>query len=178
MCFSAFEAKLSEKGEAAFSLRRPETNSIRAKLAANFKIRVFEESGNTSEDHFSVGINPFSHYAGLILPKTNWYSQSYGLGSKQTFKVLSVDKNGKTSSNRKLSVGIYQNSKHWWYRQNSRNNYSYANGKHVGAIQEYNLTTRVVRVKQNYRSTVEMLVHLLLEYVILKLAIVPVVVFM
>jgi uncharacterized protein YfaS (alpha-2-macroglobulin family) len=139
--FTGFDAKLNEKGEGQFSLKRPPTNTIKSKLNANFKIRVFEESGNTSEDHFSVSLNPFSHYAGISLAKTSWYSQSYGLGSKQTFKVLSVDKSGKTSSSRKLSVGVYKNSDHWWYRQNARNNYSYANGKHVGATHEFDLTT-------------------------------------
>ena len=121
--------------------QKPNSNTISGKLRANVKTRVFEKSGAASEDNFSVNIDPFASYAGVSVPKSKWGRSSYGLGSSQTFKLINVDKDGQSISNKKLQVGIYKTNKYWWYRNSSRGRFNYANGKHVGAENEITLQT-------------------------------------
>lgn len=136
-----FKGKLNQNGETRLSLDLPKNTVAPGKLLAKVRTRVFEKSGNFSEDFNTIKISPYSHYAGVLLPTSRWGSKSLNVKNNESIKFQTVDSKGKKAGNRKVSVGVYEASWRWWYNRNDYNLYRYNTAEHFEAIDKKILNT-------------------------------------
>lgn len=126
--------RLDEQGDAKFSLSLDNNIRPKGKLKANIKTRVYEKSGNFSEDYVNVNVSPYSTYVGINIPKSRWGSNFIQSGEKTKVPIVIVDNKGKPIPNRKLEVGLYAAQWNWWYNRSYNNMYEYSSSNHLGAI--------------------------------------------
>ena len=115
------DKNLNNKGSTNINLKI-DKESFPGKINADIKSRVFEKGGNFSENYSSMKISPFETYVGVKLPKNRWGYKSVKIGENGTFKIVTKDSKGKTTANRKLTVGIYNIHWRWWYYEGDRYN--------------------------------------------------------
>ncbi|MEM9836918.1 MAG: MG2 domain-containing protein, partial [Bacteroidota bacterium] len=117
-----FSGSLNEQGEVVFKM--PELgNRLPGRLTASFKTRVFEPGGNFSVDNIRTQYLPFTHFAGLKLPKNRWGGNELAQNKEGALEFASVDPSGQAAAGRKLEVGIYKvRWRYWW--QDSYDNVS------------------------------------------------------
>lgn len=133
--------QLNGQGEKTFSIKPYDTWQPAGKVKANLKTRVFEKSGNYSEDNLTVDADIYNNYVGINLPKSRWGRSYLSNDGSSKIKFVSVDRDGKVASNRKINIGIYEARWNWWYDRSNTGKYNYNTGTHRGAILKDNITT-------------------------------------
>ncbi len=133
--------QLNGQGEKIFSIEPYDTWQPAGKIKANLKTRVFEKSGNYSEDNLTVDADIYNNYVGISIPKSRWGRSYLSNDGSSKIKFVSVDKDGKIASNRKVNIGIYEARWNWWYDRSNTGKYNYNSGTHRGAILKDNITT-------------------------------------
>ncbi len=138
---TVFDGKLNEKGTQTIELQKQNNWTPPGKLKANLKTRVFEKSGNFSEDNFSIETDIYSSYVGVKIPQTRWGSNFIANDGEGKIKIQTLDTQGNPLSNRKLAIGIYEARWSWWYDRSYNQRYNYNSAQHNGAILKDKLTT-------------------------------------
>ena len=136
-----FKGNLNAQGQQSVKIKFGNDFKPPGKLRAQFRTRVYEKSGNYSEDFNGVNINPYTHYAGVYVPESRWRDRVLNVEKNEKLKFVSVDKNGKASPNRKLSVGIYEARWRWWYNRTDQNIFRFNSTDHFGSIEKKSLVT-------------------------------------
>lgn len=136
-----FDGKLDVNGHASFSLKSNKDLLAPGMLNVSLKTKVFEKSGNFSEDNLMLKANPYSSYVGVKVPTTKWGSRKIDIDKNQPVEMIAVDADGQPLSNRKIKVGLYNARWSWWYNRRDNNIYSYNTAHHYGAVDTITLRT-------------------------------------
>ncbi|MDR0667274.1 MAG: hypothetical protein LBF90_01485 [Prevotellaceae bacterium] len=118
--------RLDENGVLRFRIPVETHRQAAGKLRAAIAVRVFEEGGEYSADHFSVEVSPYDAYVGLKMPAGVGYYNRLEANTDQLFEVVALDAAGRPLR-RKLEVEIFRNEWNWWWFSSDGNlaNYSY-----------------------------------------------------
>lgn len=135
------DANLDDNGQASVPLSLGDNDNAPGRLIANFKIRVFERSGDFSTDNFAVDYFPFERFVGVSIPTNKWGSKSIDQNGGSV-QIACVDKNGKPLPNQKVEVGLYRCDWRWWWDEDRSSNVAQFNSAdHVNAVDKATLTT-------------------------------------
>lgn len=135
-----FNGQLDENGRANFQM--PELgNSLPGRLTASFKTRVFEPGGNFSVDNIRSPYIPFTHLAGLELPKNRWGGNELAVDQSGELSLATVDPAGQPAAGRNLEIGIYEVQWRYWWQDNFDNVSRFNSSKHEQAIAKLSATT-------------------------------------
>ncbi len=113
-----FEGTLNEQGEASF---RPDIhvgNEAPGMLRATFKTRVYEPSGDFSEDRYSILYSPYKSYVGVKIPKGPGWNGALYSNEPNLIPIVTVDEQGHPVD-RNLIIEIYNVSWRWWWDRSS-----------------------------------------------------------
>ena len=135
------DKRLDGNGEAVLNFKLQDQIKPAAQLKATIRSRVFEKSGNYSEDYSSVGINPYDQYVGVKLPISRWGEPTLDSENNEAIKFISVDKNGNPLSSRQLKIGIYRARWNWWYNNTNNGIYRFNSSEHIDAEMTKTITT-------------------------------------
>ena len=138
---SIFSGNLNDQGEEKVNINFGKKFQPPGRLTGQFRTRVYEKSGNYSEDFTSIDINPYKVYAGVMIPKSRWGGKVLNVEEDEPIKFVSIDKDGKVAANRKVSVGVYKANWNWWYNRSDNNLYRFNSTSHLGAIDKQELVT-------------------------------------
>lgn len=138
---TVFEGKLDENGKADILLDNKKKWQAPGKLSAQFNTKVYEKSGNFSEDNYSQEADLYASYVGIDIPKTRWGSKFIKIGKTVPIPIVVLDAEGKPIKNRNLSIGLYEAQWNWWYGRSYNNRYNYNSSEHKGAITKAKLKT-------------------------------------
>jgi uncharacterized protein YfaS (alpha-2-macroglobulin family) len=141
MEMTIFRDKVDQNGQASVTLEMNKKYQYPGKLNAKFKVRAYEPSGEFSANTFSGVISPYEAYAGLAIPQSKWGSSSLKVGENYTIPLLSVDPSGKTLSNRKLTVGLYEAQWHWWWDDSGNEMARFNSDQHLMAFRKEEFRT-------------------------------------
>ncbi|MDR3351113.1 MAG: hypothetical protein LBN98_05690 [Prevotellaceae bacterium] len=106
--------QLDENGVMNFNIPLETDGQPAGKLRASVAVRVFEEGGEFSADHFAVEVYPYPSYVGLKMPEGTGYYKRLETDREQQFEVVALDALGKPLK-RTLEVEIYRNEWNWWW---------------------------------------------------------------
>lgn len=138
---TVFDGKLDAAGQAQFSIPAQKDWQTASMLRARFHTKVFEKSGNFSEDNYSIDAHLYDAYVGIDIPKTRWGSQFIKSNTETPIPLVVVNADGQPLSNRKLKVGIYEARWNWWYDRGYSSRYNYNSSNHTGAVSTKEVTT-------------------------------------
>ena len=136
-----YKGNLDEQGQKKLKIDFGKQFKPPGKLRAQFKTRVYEKSGNYSEDFTGVNVNPYEAYTGVSVGVEQWGDRVLNVEEDEKIKFVSVDKDGKPLANKKLKVGIYEASWNWWYNRTDRNLFRHNSSTHLGSIDKVDLVT-------------------------------------
>ncbi len=136
-----FEGKVDEDGHAAISWKLGMKETAPGKMKANFKTRVFEQSGDFSTDNFSIPFSPFDTYAGVALPEDKYGYKRLPRGKNVKLDFVNVDADGNRLSGKNLTVGLYEVNWRWWWQESDEQISRFNTGTHYGAAQKGTITT-------------------------------------
>ncbi len=135
------DANLDDNGQATVPLRLGDNEAAPGKLIANFKMRVFERSGDFSTDNFAMDYFPFDRFVGVSIPTNQWGSKTIDQKGGQ-IQFVCVDKNGRPMPGQKIEVGLYRCDWRWWWDEDRSSNVAQFNStNHVNAQDKATLTT-------------------------------------
>lgn len=132
---------LNEEGRTNFTLAKNADLVPPGFMNANIKTRVFEKSGDFSEDFSSYPVSIYNQYVGINFPKSQWGGNYITTGKTYKVPLIVLDAKGKPVPNSKLKVGLYTADWSWWYNQGYSNIFQYSSGQHIGAIETSEVTT-------------------------------------
>ncbi len=136
-----FDGTLNADGKANYKILVGENDLAPGFVQLNIKTRVYEKSGNFSEDYLSTKASPYASYVGVKIPKDNWDNYYVKTNTSLSLPFICLDKDGNKLPNRKLSFGLYTMHPSWWYEENEDNSLRYNSGEHIGSIEKRALTT-------------------------------------
>jgi alpha-2-macroglobulin len=136
-----FDGKLNDEGKATYKINMGVDAKPAGFVKLNIKSRVFEKSGNFSEDYLTVTASPYSSYVGLKIPKDKWDNNYIKSNAKINIPFICLDKDGKKMANKKLSFGLYTAKPSWWYEENNDNSLRYNSDEHLGSVEKRELNT-------------------------------------
>lgn len=110
-----FNGKLNASGESTFKSQLSTMQEASGMLQAQYTLKVYEKSGEFSIDRKMNSHSPFNTYVGLQAPNLDKYGSTLTTNKKQTFQVVTLNKEGKLKSTEKLHVKIYKVDWNWWY---------------------------------------------------------------
>lgn len=117
------DGQLNGEGKVEFSHQLATLNEGPARLKVNLNLRVFEPSGNFSVGRASTFYYPFKTLIGIKPPETD--NDSYGSwlsrNKAHTFKVVSVDTEGKPVGAKELEYEVYNIRWRWWWERGREN---------------------------------------------------------
>ena len=115
--------RLDSAGRAAITKEMPEAKEAPGMLKADLICKVSEPGGNTSTVANTVRFSPFTHYVGIDLKDTD-----YETDKELSFKVVSVNAEGKATAGRELEYKIYRLGWNWWWECDARDLDRYVSG--------------------------------------------------
>lgn len=136
-----FEGPLNGDGKASLNFSLTDNQQLPGKLTANFKTRVFEKGGDASTSTTSIPYHPFNAYVGIQVPKDQFGQHRLEINEKEELRFVSVSKEGKAQSNKKITVGLYRLDWRWWWDQNQDDISRYNTINHYDALKTQSLST-------------------------------------
>ncbi|MCB0429060.1 MAG: hypothetical protein H6585_02890 [Flavobacteriales bacterium] len=136
-----FEGKVDEEGNTRIEGKIESENRAPGMLTAKFLTKVFEPGGDFSQDRFSIPFHPFTHYAGLKLPKGDATRGMLLTDQDHPVWLVAVDNKGKPAPNRNLKVEFYKVEWRWWWDTSPDNLTSYNNDNWHSPLQQETVTT-------------------------------------
>ena len=136
-----FDGNLDANGQVSFPLKSNKDLLAPGMLDVSLKTKVFEKSGNFSEDNLKLKANPYASYVGVKVPTTRWGSRKIDIDKNQPVEMIALDADGLPLQNRKIKVGLYNARWRWWYNRRDNNIYTYNTDHHYGAIDTITLRT-------------------------------------
>lgn len=137
---TAFDGTLDNEGVATFT-PKIDAQDAPGMLKASFQTRVFEEGGAFSVDRFTIPYSPYTHYVGLMTPKSSRYWGTLETGKDQDMLLATVDQAGKPVSGRKLSVKVYKLEWRWWWSSSEDYLAQYVNSTYHLPYKQQELTS-------------------------------------
>ncbi len=119
-----FVGKLDAEGKATVPLNF-NLDKAPGMLKANFKTRVFENSGNFSIDRYSKVYSPYESYVGVKVPKGKGWNNALYSDEPNLIPIVTVDEYGKPVNRKKLKVEVYSISWRWWWQRNRNEDLGY-----------------------------------------------------
>jgi uncharacterized protein YfaS (alpha-2-macroglobulin family) len=114
-----FEGRLDAEGNADVAGSIYTQDAAPGMLKANFKTRVFEESGDFSVDRFSIPYSPYQSYVGIKLPKGDKARGMLLTDVDHPIKIATVDDQGNPVSRNGVDVRVYKIDWQWWWDTSS-----------------------------------------------------------
>lgn len=143
--FSSEESKMisgktDNEGNATINARIQIGNSAPGMLLGNLITRVYEESGDFSIDGTRLLYSPYKRYAGIWSPQKD--REQLNTGQTYTYKVASVDYEGRPQADVTLEVDIYKVYWYWWWDSDGSNNLAnYISDSYNKKYKSFSLTT-------------------------------------
>lgn len=122
---TVFEGHLDDEGKVAFSPELFVGSSAPGMLMANFTTKVFEAGGGFSINWSSVKYSPYQSYVGVKVPEGELYRGTLVTDKDHTFRIATVDEDGKPVSKKGLDVKVYKLEWSWWWDRYDTDLYSY-----------------------------------------------------
>ncbi|MCB0739077.1 MAG: hypothetical protein KDC92_16325, partial [Bacteroidetes bacterium] len=117
-----FDGEVDENGEAQVFNNMKLNGNVPSKLIANLKTTVFEKSGNSSVDRFTIPYYPYKSYIGARAPDGNRRSNWLQTDTPQTYQIAMVSPDGKPiKGTHNVSVEVYKIGWRWWWDRSSDN---------------------------------------------------------
>lgn len=114
-----FRGKLSDEGSVSFLPGIKVGHEAPGMMNAIFKTRVYEPSGDFSEDRYSILYSPFTSYVGVKIPKGPGWNGALYSNETNLIPIVTVDEEGHPVD-RTLTVEIYDVSWRWWWDRDAR----------------------------------------------------------
>ncbi len=119
-----FDGRVNEQGIANISAGFNVDNNAPGMLAANFKIRAYEEGGDFSVDRFSKSYSPFTSYVGVKIPEGKGWNGAIYSNEPNLLPVVTIDELGKPVSRQKLKIEVYNIGWRWWWQRSEEEDLS------------------------------------------------------
>jgi alpha-2-macroglobulin len=139
--FEAYNDQLDDNGQGNYTLNINKELNPPSAMKGVFKTKVFEQSGNFSEDFSTAIIHKYKNYVGIKLPETSWGGHYYKSDQNVEIKAICLNTKGQALPNQNLTVGLYNGEWDWWYTESNYSMLKYNSGQHLGAIKSYNVKT-------------------------------------
>jgi uncharacterized protein YfaS (alpha-2-macroglobulin family) len=111
-----FEGKLDDNGKADIPASFNVSDAAPGVLKAYFETRVFDESGESSVDRFSIPYYPYTSYAGIEVPKGKDMEDMLETDKDNIIKIVNVDADGKLiTSGNNLKIDVFKIDWRWWW---------------------------------------------------------------
>ncbi|MBK7789897.1 MAG: hypothetical protein IPJ54_15245 [Saprospiraceae bacterium] len=143
-----FSASLDQDGSGSYQLKQNPSFLPASGLKVGIKTKVFEKSGNFSEDYTSADVHPYTSYVGIKIPESEWGGHYLKSGIAQKIAMVVVDADGKPVANRDISIGLYTAEWNWWYNESNYNLLKFNSSDHTGSI-------KTARIKTNEKGMAE-----------------------
>jgi uncharacterized protein YfaS (alpha-2-macroglobulin family) len=135
-----FDGSLNQAGEATFALPRA-TGPLPGPLSLALRSRVFEPGGSFSVDRRSIPYDPYSVYAGVRLPTSEWGEATLPVEGNAPVDFIAVSPAGVPAAGRRLTVGVYRVGWRYWWQDGNDNVARFGSSDHAEAIESYTVTT-------------------------------------
>ena len=145
---SIFKDRLDVEGSTNLLISKGENFLPPGKVKMRIKSRVFENSGEYSEDNLSFIADPYSQYVGIKSPESRWGSNYLTKEGDEGLMVVVVDHDGNPVPNAKVNLGLYEAEWQWWYSRSNNNIYKYDAANHLGASE-----TTILKTDSNGTAT-------------------------
>ncbi len=137
-----FRGRLGNEGDATFLPGIEVGDEAPGMLKASFKTRVFEPSGDFSEDRFSILYSPYSEYVGVKIPRGPGWNGALYSNEPNLLPVVTLNERGKPVD-RTLIVEIYRVGWRWWWDRTGNDNLAgYVQKRSRYLIRTDKITTR------------------------------------
>ena len=113
-----YEGTLDNEGKASFLPNIHVGKEAPGMLKASFRTRVFEPSGDFSEDRYSILYSPFRSYVGVKIPRGPGWNGALYSDETNLIPIVTVDEEGHPVD-RTLTIEIYNISWRWWWDRTS-----------------------------------------------------------
>ena len=110
-----FDGALDENGKAVVESTIETASGSPGLLNANFRTRVFEDSGTFSSDRFTLPYSPYERYVGLRLPKGDAARGMLLTDTQHVAALALLDKDGNPVPQGQVEVTLYQLDWRWWW---------------------------------------------------------------
>jgi len=115
-----FDGKVNDKGLADVSASFNVQDNAPGVLAANFKVRAFEQGGDFSVDRFSMPFSPYTSYVGVKIPEGKGWNNALYSNEANLLPVVTVDEEGKPVSRNRLKIEVYSIGWRWWWQRSDQ----------------------------------------------------------
>lgn len=136
-----FDSEVDENGHADIPASIEVYDAAPGMLKANFKCRVFEESGEFSTDRFSMPFSPYESYVGVKLPKGDKARGMLLTDVEHPVKIVTVDEDGKPVARKDVEVVVYKVDWRWWWEKGDDDLTSYNTREHYSVVAEGTAST-------------------------------------
>lgn len=123
--YDLVDTVLGEDGHSRTMVSMPSAGGAPGMLVADFLTSVQEEGGDISFSTMSLPYSPYGSYVGIKVPDME--DGFLDTGREHSFKVASVDKNGKSVAGVNLTYSIYKMKWSWWWESRAEDLDSYVN---------------------------------------------------
>lgn len=138
-----FQGRLDSDGKAEFHPDLSMDAKPPGMLRANFKTRVFEESGEFSVDRFSLPYSPYESYVGIKTPKGDKARGMLLVDTTHTVDIVTLDADGNPVSRNDVEVSLVKIRWRWWWDASYENLASY-----VGTNQQQTIVSKKINTRR------------------------------
>ncbi|KAF0124656.1 MAG: hypothetical protein FD189_2192 [Elusimicrobia bacterium] len=110
-----FEGALDGRGRAVFNASLSAAGRAPGKLAAGFRIRVFESGGDFSSTRLSVPFSPYPAYVGIKLPEGDAARGMLLTDVPHKVSIATLSDRGKPVPLKNVRVSLYRLDWRWWW---------------------------------------------------------------
>ncbi len=135
-------SEVDSKGDKKFNIEFPPYSSAPGELKVSFVSRVYEKGGDFSIDQTNMVYSPFDFYIGLETPQNDNGSRYLEVDKEHSFKVATVDDEGRRVDVNGLMIEVYRISWSWWYGSGGRNASRYINKEYNNRVYQSTLNTK------------------------------------
>lgn len=128
-----FKGVTDANGDRVFKNSMPTISNAPGMMNAQITTRVFENSGDFSISTQTFRYSPYKYYIGLKAPEAPNQRGIYYTNKEYTFKVVTVNADGKTpSSDKRAFYRIYKLDWSWWWGSRDEDGLAYyVSNKHT-----------------------------------------------
>lgn len=117
-----YSSQLDDAGYARFNMQIPQLK-MGSRVKVLFRSKVFEPGGGYTINMSNATYSPYPRYVGVQMPKhSSYYLET---DTDQTFKVITLNADGKPQPNVRLKATVYKVNWSWWWEHDSQSLASY-----------------------------------------------------